>query len=356
MKNGDLRRLYPVNQLRRFDFVRLNQNGLIPAELLPSYVDDVIEGYFYEEKFYEDVEHTKEITGETGKIYVDLTTGYSYRWAETMYVQVGGQDISLVLANFAPLYDTSATYAVGDLVIYQESLYACKSAIETAEEWNEEHWDIVDIESLLADKQDALTAGTGINISNNAVSVDTNTIQEKLVSGTSIKTINGTSILGEGNIVTPNTTYSTATTSEAGLMPALGAASVATQTQSTRFLREDGSWSAPQYTTDTNSWRAIKVNGTEKLGNGTNTGALDLVAGANVTLSENSGAVTIAATDTTYTAGTGIDITSNVIKAIGVEVLTTAPTSANTSGLKFVVLNSEPSIKYDGYLYIISSN
>lgn len=52
--------------------------------------------------------------------------------------------------------------------------------------------------------------------------------------------------------------------------------------------------------TDNNTWRAVKVNGTEKLSNLTSGNALDLTAGSNVTLSENNGVVTIAATDTTY--------------------------------------------------------
>lgn len=44
--------------------------------------------------------------------------------------------------------------------------------------------------------------------------------QDTLESGTNIKTINGTSILGSGNIETPNTTYSDATQSVAWLMSA----------------------------------------------------------------------------------------------------------------------------------------
>ena len=49
-----------------------------------------------------------------------------------------------------------------------------------------------------------ITAGTGVNISTgNTISVDTNTIQEKLVSGTSIKTVGGESLLGSGNISFP---------------------------------------------------------------------------------------------------------------------------------------------------------
>lgn len=38
----------------------------------------------------------------------------------------------------------------------------------------------------------------------------------------------------------------------------------------------------------------------------------------------------------------------------GLPILTTAPASANTDGIKIVVLSSEPATKYDGYLYIIT--
>lgn len=44
------------------------------------------------------------------------------------------------------------------------------------------------------------TAGEGIDITNNEISVDTDDIQEKLVSGTNIKTVNNNSLLGSGNI------------------------------------------------------------------------------------------------------------------------------------------------------------
>lgn len=56
-----------------------------------------------------------------------------------------------------------------------------------------------------------------------------------------------------------------------------------------------------------------------------------------------------------YTAGIGISIASNTISNTGVAYVTTAPSSANTSGdLRFVVLDSEPSTRYDGYIYIIT--
>lgn len=65
-------------------------DGKIPASELPSYVDDVIEGYYHDSKFYEDAQYTEEITPESSKIYIDLATGYTYRWGGTEYVQIGG--------------------------------------------------------------------------------------------------------------------------------------------------------------------------------------------------------------------------------------------------------------------------
>ena len=66
--------------------------GKVPASELPSYVDDVIEGYYNDNdgKFYEDAQYTTEITPETGKIYMDLNTDKSYRWTGSAYLCIGG--------------------------------------------------------------------------------------------------------------------------------------------------------------------------------------------------------------------------------------------------------------------------
>ena len=68
----------------------LDEAGKVPSTQLPSYVDDVIEGYYYNSKFYTDNAHTTEITGESGKIYVDLTEGARkvYRWGGTAYAEI----------------------------------------------------------------------------------------------------------------------------------------------------------------------------------------------------------------------------------------------------------------------------
>ena len=104
----------------------------------------------------------------------------------------------------------------------------------------------------------------------------------------------------------------------AGVVPK--GASVSTQSQTTKFLREDGTWAAPSYTTDTNTHRPIQVNGAEILGD--NVTALNLKAGSNVTVTNSSGTVTIAATDTTYSAATtaaaGLMSAADKIKLNGV--------------------------------------
>lgn len=63
-------------------------NGKIPAAQLPSYVDDTIEGYLYNGAWYEDAQHTAEVTGESGKIYVDLVTNRTYRWSGSAFVEI----------------------------------------------------------------------------------------------------------------------------------------------------------------------------------------------------------------------------------------------------------------------------
>ena len=83
----------------------LDSNGKVPSSQLPSYVDDVIEGYYYNSKFYKEAAHTTEIAGETGKIYVDLSTDKTYRWSGSAYAEISA---SLALG------ETSSTAYRGD--------------------------------------------------------------------------------------------------------------------------------------------------------------------------------------------------------------------------------------------------
>lgn len=72
----------------------LNESGKIPAENLPSYVDDIENGYLHDGILYEDAEFTKPIVAEEGKIYVDLLTNFTYRWSGEAYVRVNEVDLS----------------------------------------------------------------------------------------------------------------------------------------------------------------------------------------------------------------------------------------------------------------------
>lgn len=68
----------------------LDATGHVPASQLPSFVDDVIEGYFNtaDKLFYKEAAHTNKITGESGKIYTDLATGTIYRFGGTTFVSI----------------------------------------------------------------------------------------------------------------------------------------------------------------------------------------------------------------------------------------------------------------------------
>lgn len=62
--------------------------------------------------------------------------------------------------------------------------------------------------------------------------------------------------------------------------------------------------------TNTDTWRNVKVDGTEILGTATNTGALNLASGNGISLTNNSGTVTIDGTENTSVSGTTLEISS----------------------------------------------
>lgn len=68
----------------------LDSSGLVPSSQLPSYIDDVVEGYYIDSKFYKDEAKATLIIGESDKIYVDMATNHSYRYApsSTSYIRI----------------------------------------------------------------------------------------------------------------------------------------------------------------------------------------------------------------------------------------------------------------------------
>lgn len=63
-------------------YASLNNDGKVPSEQLPSYVDDVLE--------YPDLSSFP-ASGEQGKIYVDLSTERTYRWSGSNYVEISSR-------------------------------------------------------------------------------------------------------------------------------------------------------------------------------------------------------------------------------------------------------------------------
>ncbi|UWD55265.1 MAG: chaperone of endosialidase [Bacteriophage sp.] len=93
-------------------FAPLDESGLVPANHLPSYVDDVIEVYATYEvgptgqltniQLYTDAGHQTPITGESGKIYVNVTDDeppYQFRWSGTKFVD--NNTSSLIIGEIA---------------------------------------------------------------------------------------------------------------------------------------------------------------------------------------------------------------------------------------------------------------
>lgn len=88
---SDLANYIPLAQKGAVNGVAsLDASGLVPASQLPSYVDDVLEGYYKtaDGKFYKEAGYTTLIAGETGKIYVSLDTNKTYRWTGTTFVYI----------------------------------------------------------------------------------------------------------------------------------------------------------------------------------------------------------------------------------------------------------------------------
>ena len=91
--------------------------GKVPSTQLPSYVDDVIEGYYSAPTFYSNAGLTTPIVPETGKIYVDLLANKSYRWSGSVYIQ-----ISNAISSIDELTDVTVTSPLnGQLLQYNST-------------------------------------------------------------------------------------------------------------------------------------------------------------------------------------------------------------------------------------------
>lgn len=192
----------------------LDSAGKVPSAQLPSYVDDIVEGYKDGANFYSDLAHTQLITPENGKIYVDLTTNTTWRWGGTAYVQVSeslalgetattayrgdrgktAYDHSQItsgnphnvtatdvgLGNVANTGDSDTPISGGTTKFTTGGAYTelNKKADKVGSATNghlaklDGNGNLADSGKSLSDLQEKLTEGDGIDIANNVVSIE----------------------------------------------------------------------------------------------------------------------------------------------------------------------------------------
>ena len=110
--------------------------------------------------------------------------------------QVGGavEGVSQLAYTIANVYDSSATYAVGDYAIYQNTLYKCTTAINVGETFDPAKWTSVKVMSEVGQGGGgSYSAGTGIDITGNVISIK-DPITDTLTAGSTSVTISDASI------------------------------------------------------------------------------------------------------------------------------------------------------------------
>lgn len=148
----------------------LDSGGKVAAAYLPSFVDDVLE--FANLAAFP-------ATGESGKIYVALDSNKTYRWGGSSYIEISPSPGSTdaVAEGATNLYHTAAR--VLNTVLAGLSLASGAAVVDT-------DGVLVAFGKLQRQINDLATAVSGK--------------QDTLVSATNIKTINGNSLLGSGDL------------------------------------------------------------------------------------------------------------------------------------------------------------
>lgn len=234
----------------------LDATGKVPAAQLPSYVDDVIEGYLSGGKLYKETAHTTEITGETGKIYVDLHTNKTYRWSGSAFV---------VISDTIALGQTSTTAYRGDhgKAAYEHSQAAHAPA--NAKQNVQSDWSITDTgsDAFIKNKPAAMPAngGNAATVGGHKVEKDvpadakfTDTVythpttagNKHIPGGGAVGQIlrwsaDGTAVWGADN----NTTYAAFKGATASAAGGLGLVPAPAEGKQDALLCADGTWAEP---------------------------------------------------------------------------------------------------------------
>lgn len=201
----------------------LDASGKVPAAQLPSYVDDTIEGYLSGSKFYVEAAHTTEITGESGKIYVDLATNKIYRWSGSTFVVISDTIALGTNASNAGRGDwTKAAYD------HSQAAHAPADAEANVQsDWNETD---TSSDAYVKNKPTSLPANGGNAATVGGHTVETDVPANAVFTDTKPVNMKGATASAAGS---------------AGYVPAPAAGAQA------KFLRADGTWQTPANTTYT---------------------------------------------------------------------------------------------------------
>lgn len=216
-------------------------SGVIDAAHLPSYVDDVIEGYLNGGKFYTTKSssgaYSGEIKAEVGKIYVDLSNNKTYRWSGSAYV---------VISETIALGTTHATAGYGD-----ESRAAYNHSTSTGNPHKTTKADLglgsVENKSSATIRDELTSANVTTALGYTPPKTDTNThYTTHIVAGAKSGTVNAATTNGNTHInVTDDNTFRSGV-----VIKGTGATSVTS----------DASGNVTVHSTDTNTWRPVQNN------------------------------------------------------------------------------------------------
>ena len=104
------------------------------------------------------------------------------------------------LTEVADAYSNLATYDLDDVVIYDNTLYVCTTAVTTAEEFDSSKWTAVTVASLIADKADKSETVSSVDYdsANNKITKTINDTTTDVVSVSTIATAIGSQSASQG--------------------------------------------------------------------------------------------------------------------------------------------------------------
>jgi hypothetical protein len=260
--------------------------GTVPTSVLPSYVDDVIEGTL----------STFPTTGEAGKIYVDTTTNKSYRWSGSTYTEISA---SLALG------ETSSTAYRGDrgktAYDHSQATHARTDATNVASSSTNGNIKINGTETTVYTHPANHAANMITGLATVATSGSYNDLSNKPTIPTKTS-----ELTNDSGFKTTDDNYYHTPSSTSGIKIATGSGVadmyVPTGTSSTTVAV--GNHTHSSYANQ-NAFSNIKVGSTTVTAD-TTTDTVELVAGNNITITPDAtnDKITIAANATTYSAAT----------------------------------------------------